>query len=428
MATAPKWNAKNQWWEVGGQTPKGRKRQKFSVSKYGTKKRAQSEATQFYNDLLQYEQTGQWGERKLKKEVILFSDITNQFAQDHLRKNTKSEKNESYIKTINLRWGDYEVYPHMSISKGEYRQWIWKALHEEIPSCNKRGFYHYAASSVNSKLIGYAHSAFNWAISMEYIEGPNPLDNVRDRTLSKEIARLTAAQQNPQKVRLTYDEFWDFINWDELPKLWRGPFIMSFCSGMRRSELVNLKWSMVDGYDVGFGADSVKEAKDKNCTFEREALDVISHIQAENLINGIEPEYVFLNSKGGKIDPDTLTRTFRRWANRYAEYSGIEKFKKVSPHKLRSSYATRKVNDEGANPAIVGAQMGHSTQYMTDRYIYTDIEALRRLNNVEEELPEIDGLKETVINAEAQGMSYESLVAVIRHEWNLLKHNGKKVG
>ena len=88
---------------------------------------------------------------------------------------------------------------------------------------------------------------------------------------------------------------------------------------------------------------------------------MLKQIQEEQLANGIESPYVFLDDKGKPIKPGHLTETFR-------EARKIVCTRVVTPHALRRTFATKLENDR-VSPNTIKGLLGHKNLRTTEQYL-----------------------------------------------------------
>lgn len=354
MAT---FNTKRGYVEVRGMSPEGRVEKRFSKKKYG--KGYKEFADKLYKELLLYELTGKTSDNIIiKPQSMTFQELAEGYCDQHLL-NTRAYNNVTFVKTLILKWGKFSVLPKCSITKEQFRKWILYAL--DNPVKTPSGNFQYSSSSVQ-KLIHYCTAMFNWGKEQGVIEYENPLRYVRNDTLNKEFRRRVITKT----LFVTVDEFWEFMSFPELTQEFRNVATVLWCTGMRRGELTQVKWEMIDGNMIHFQAMQTKEGYGKTVVVEPEGMKVI-----EKLRENKKSEYVFLNSLGYQLSPKTLSQWWKTSAHAYAEYSGIEKFKDITPHKIRDSYRTRK-EQEGVEPAVVRAQLGHRSVRTSEHYNVVD--------------------------------------------------------
>jgi integrase/recombinase XerD len=135
-------------------------------------------------------------------------------------------------------------------------------------------------------------------------------------------------------------------------------------TGLRLSELINLKWADINLLTGQLKVVEGKGKKDRILWIDDETLKILGlwkERQAEKLG---KTEYVFTNRNGKQL----VARDIREMISKYAKKAGIEK--KVSPHTLRHSFATDLLR-ETKNIRLVQKALGHSD--ISTTMIYTHI-------------------------------------------------------
>ncbi|WP_124101100.1 site-specific integrase [Ruminococcus sp. Marseille-P6503] len=129
-------------------------------------------------------------------------------------------------------------------------------------------------------------------------------------------------------------------------------------TGLRRCELLNLKWS---DYNVKDHLIYIRSSKTENGI--REVF--LSH-QAERLINTqprMEHGYIFSTSKGRPISAGSLKKTYMRLRR-------VTGNKKITLHRCRHTFCS-KLSDKGVSPKIIAELAGHSNVSFTmQRYVH----------------------------------------------------------
>ena len=146
-----------------------------------------------------------------------------------------------------------------------------------------------------------------------------------------------------------------------------------YSTGMRRSELINLKIA-----DIDFSNQVVKVLGKRNK--ERYIPLLKSVLNSLRKYNGLRANiktnqsYLLLTKKGKKIY-DTLVY---RIINNY--FSGVSSKVKKSPHVIRHSFATHLLN-EGADLNSVKELLGHSSLASTQVYTHSSLGKLKEVYN-----------------------------------------------
>jgi integrase/recombinase XerC len=160
------------------------------------------------------------------------------------------------------------------------------------------------------------------------------------------------------------------------PDTWEGwtdrlSLAIFYHTGMRLSELVNLRESQVDG-----GKRTLKVLGKGN----KERVIPVSPALVEGIqvytrkkrieLEAPDTEYLLVNGKGKKLYPKYLYRSVRKYL---AQVTTIDK---KSPHVLRHTFATHLMN-QGAELNSVKELLGHSSLAATQVYTHNTIEKLK---------------------------------------------------
>jgi len=140
-------------------------------------------------------------------------------------------------------------------------------------------------------------------------------------------------------------------------------------TGLRLSELINLKWKYVNLTTGKIEVIEGKGAKDRIVYANDEILEKLKswrdrQLKELNKRNINNTEYVFTSLTGNKLDGGN----FRRKIYKKTEKAGINK--KVSPHTFRHTFATD-LYTETKNIRLVQKALGHSD--LSTTMIYTHI-------------------------------------------------------
>ncbi len=142
-------------------------------------------------------------------------------------------------------------------------------------------------------------------------------------------------------------------------------------TGIRRSELVNLKWKDIDFHLLQLKVLG-KRNKERIIPF---SLELKNHIQI--YLSRIEEmhlkgEYLFMNKKGGVLSGFQIYYIVKK------ELSKITRQNKKHPHLLRHSFATHLLNN-GADINAVKELLGHTNLKATEIYTHSNIEQLKKI-------------------------------------------------
>ncbi len=147
---------------------------------------------------------------------------------------------------------------------------------------------------------------------------------------------------------------------------------MFYATGIRRSELVNLKVS-----DVDLGAKVIKVLGKRNKERLVPLLPfLIETIQlylssVKDIINLSADNYLFIAESGNKVSESFVYRVINSY------FSKASTKEKKSPHVLRHTFATHLLNN-GADLNSVKELLGHASLASTQHYTHTSIAELKK--------------------------------------------------
>ena len=142
---------------------------------------------------------------------------------------------------------------------------------------------------------------------------------------------------------------------------------MLYATGVRVSELVNIKYSDID-YENRRIIVSGKGNKERIVYFGEYALDVLEEYINSHKMN--EDGYVFTNSSGGQL----TDRGVRYIIDKIMQKLSVKVH--VTPHVLRHTFATDMLNN-GCDIKIVQELLGHSSLKTTEVYTHVTNERLK---------------------------------------------------
>ncbi|MDD4901837.1 MAG: tyrosine-type recombinase/integrase [Patescibacteria group bacterium] len=217
-----------------------------------------------------------------------------------------------------------------------------------------------SAYSTN-RMLSSLRSLFKYLIEMDY-PVPLPPDAIKmSKTIKKkpqipELSELITLIESPMKLET-----------DKRIAL-RNRAIMEvlFATGMRISELVNLRQDKIDAQGRIFIL-----GKGKKERFVYLTPRARKHLDEYLKIKGKQSPFVFIpfkgmnanNIKGAKISANYIQERIKR----YRELLGINL--PVSAHTLRHGFATY-LAECGANPAAIQVLLGHESLDTTTRYVH----------------------------------------------------------
>lgn len=143
-----------------------------------------------------------------------------------------------------------------------------------------------------------------------------------------------------------------------------------YATGIRRSELINLKSS-----DIDHSAKTIKVVgkgnKERIIPVSAELLSKMGAYQEEKRqMNLMRVPFLFITEKGEKLYPQYVYRSVKKLLGL------VTTLEKKSPHVLRHTFATHLVNN-GADLNAVKELLGHANLSATQAYTHNTIEQLK---------------------------------------------------
>lgn len=149
----------------------------------------------------------------------------------------------------------------------------------------------------------------------------------------------------------------------------RAMFELMYASGLRLSELVNLKIKDIDFEDELLFING-KGDKDRIVPFYKDVKELLIEY-LKNIRQDSDSEYVFLNNKGKQLTP----RGVQYILDKVSVNSGLNM--KIHPHMLRHTFATHLLNN-GVDIRVVQELLGHSSLSTTQIYVHMSKDQLKQ--------------------------------------------------
>lgn len=186
----------------------------------------------------------------------------------------------------------------------------------------------------------------------------NPVETIKLPKLAKKLPNFLTVDEVDKLLNITPTKPIDYRNIAMLETL--------YASGLRVSELVNLKISNIDFNECIlriYGKGKKERIVPINDT-SKQALENYLYHYRDYLLKGKTSEYVFINNFGNVISRQGFFKILKK----ICEENGINKT--VSPHTLRHSFATHLLNN-GADLRVIQELLGHSN--LTTTQIYSHV-------------------------------------------------------
>ncbi|HEX5023647.1 MAG TPA: tyrosine-type recombinase/integrase [Agriterribacter sp.] len=159
--------------------------------------------------------------------------------------------------------------------------------------------------------------------------------------------------------------------WEGLTE--RMILVLLYTTGMRLSELINIKENQVDIKQKSIKVLG-KGNKERIIPLDAGITNSIEEYMATKIkeLKPFDSEYLLVNAKGRKLYPKYVYLVVKKYL------SLVTTVKKKSPHILRHTFATHLTN-QGADLNAVKELLGHSSLAATQIYTHNNIEKLKEV-------------------------------------------------
>ncbi len=249
---------------------------------------------------------------------------------------------------------EYNQQELKDVNYPQIRTWIVSLVNRELSN-----------KSINRKVTSLK-SFYKFLQKIEQIE-LNPLAKHKALKVQKKV-QIPFSKEEITQVLSAISKKNDFISV-------RNKLIVElfYSTGIRRTELINLKQA-----DVDFYSKTIKVLGKRN----KERFVPLLPSVFETLNNYIvlkkniqtKEEQLFITEKGNKIYETLVYRTINMY------FSQVSSKVKKSPHILRHSFATHLLN-EGADLNSVKELLGHSSLASTQVYTHNSLDKIKEVFN-----------------------------------------------
>ncbi|MCD6384167.1 tyrosine recombinase XerC [Candidatus Sumerlaeota bacterium] len=211
-----------------------------------------------------------------------------------------------------------------------------------------------------ARKVSSLRSFFRFAVEQNYIK-INPMTPVRNPKLPKRLPTYLTAEELKRLLTAPGNKKW-------LEVRDRAILVLLAMTGIRLQELVELDIDNVDLKNQTlrvFG----KGRKERVIPLNDVATMVMKDYLHVRPI--VEDKALFINRSGKRL----IGRSIEKKVKKYALLSGLPT-KKITPHKLRHTFATLLYHNE-VNLLEIQALLGHSSITSTQIYTHTDTRRLR---------------------------------------------------
>ncbi len=256
---------------------------------------------------------------------------------------------EDTIHSYNLDIKEY--FDYLNVEGIDFKDMDYSLIRNYLIHLNDEG----NKNSTVSRKISSLRSFYKYLLNKEVIE-TNPFSLVSLPKKERKLPRF-----------FYYNELEELF---QIPKLntplgQRDRLIleMLYATGVRVSELINIKVEDISGYEIRVLGKGNKERIVRFGDYAESILDLYLN-EGYIKLNKKSSKYLFLNNNGDQL----TTRGIRYILDKIIEQTPIDK--KISPHMLRHSFATHLLN-EGCDILTVQELLGHES--LTATSIYTHI-------------------------------------------------------
>jgi len=144
-----------------------------------------------------------------------------------------------------------------------------------------------------------------------------------------------------------------------------------YCTGIRLSELINLKANNID-FNLCCIKVEGKRNKERIIPFPSSILSVVKLYIDEKSKLGFDGEFLFTTIKGEKTYPKLIQRITQKYLNL------VTTNEKKNPHLFRHTYATHLLNN-GADINAIKELLGHANLSATQIYTHNTFQKLNRI-------------------------------------------------
>lgn len=251
----------------------------------------------------------------------------------------------------------YDQEDLLAVGAGEIRMWMVQMMEAGL-----------TARSVNRK-VSTLRAFYRYHLKMKHIT-VNPTEAVVGPKIAKRLPQYV--EENEMDHLFRADLFADDFEG------WRDRLIIElfYVTGMRLSELVNIKRGDINLYDNAVKVLG-KRNKERIIPFSPRMSELIAkylHFLDEKFPENPKNSFIFVASNGNKIYPKAVYRIVRKYLDM------VTTIDKRSPHVLRHTFATQMLN-HGADLNAIKEILGHSSLAATQVYTHNSIEKLKKIYN-----------------------------------------------
>jgi integrase/recombinase XerC len=197
-------------------------------------------------------------------------------------------------------------------------------------------------------------------------------ENPMNRVVAPKTSQRLPVFVEQESMKILFDE----IDFGEGYEAARDRLIMElfYATGMRLSELINLKDADIDLYKRVLKVTG-KRNKQRIIPFSGNLVDMLNgylDVKRKTFPENEQNSHLFLTNKGEQLYPKMVYRVVHRYLNKVTTIS------KRSPHVIRHTFATHMLNN-GADLNAIKEILGHANLAATQIYTHNTIEKLKEI-------------------------------------------------
>ena len=245
----------------------------------------------------------------------------------------------------------YEIKSIEEINHTVVRSWIVSLMENKI-----------SPRSVNRKITTL--KSFYKYLLRQKIVAENPMLKIQSPKTSKHLPVFVEKEK--------MDMLLDIVDFGEDEEGQRNKLIIElfYATGMRLSELINLKETNIDFHQCQLKVLG-KRNKERIIPFNKEIKATIeSYIKTKR---DLPNEFLFETKKGKRLTEETVYGVVRSYL------SLVTTIDKKSPHVLRHTFATHMLNN-GADLNAIKELLGHANLSATQVYTHNTVEKLKSIH------------------------------------------------
>lgn len=246
----------------------------------------------------------------------------------------------------------FDAIPLEAISASLVRSWLAELSEDKI-----------SAKSINRK-ISTLKSFFKYQLKTGGLQ-KTPMGTIVAPKVSKRLPMFV--EQIDMDHLFQYMPFSD----DWKGRTERLVILLFYSTGMRLSELIQLKESQIDSANNQVKVLG-KGNKERIIPINKELMGQLQNYINDKPSNSDGVKHLFISDKGMPLQPRTVYGFVK------AKLTAVTTIEKKSPHILRHSFATHLMNN-GADLNAVKELLGHSSLAATQIYTHNTIEKLKEV-------------------------------------------------